>query len=132
KSFLISTVITLLLIVGLANIQSIIELFSDDDAEKIAVIDKSGEMFTPLKEGVESTNDDLELIPYDESEETGKKAVQDDDFSALIVLSMNDNNVPEATYYANTVSEASEQMAIEQQLQQLKVSLATQQAGIDQ
>src|SRR5699024_1834080 len=89
-------------------------------------------MFTSLKEGVESTNDDLELIRYDESEESGKEAVKDEDFAALVVLSMNDKHLPEATYYADTISEAGEQMAIEQQLQQLKVSLATQQAGIDQ
>lgn len=42
KSFLISTAVTLLLIVGLANFQSIIELF-DDGKDEIAVIDESND-----------------------------------------------------------------------------------------
>ncbi|MUV38723.1 uncharacterized protein JNUCC1_02594 [Lentibacillus sp. JNUCC-1] len=53
KSFLISTVLTLALIVGLANIQTIIETFSGgDEPDTIAVLDDTNELFTPLKQGL--------------------------------------------------------------------------------
>lgn len=45
---------------------------------------------------------------------------------------MNENKLPEATYFANTITDSERQMTMEQQLQQLKISMATQQAGIDQ
>src|SRR5699024_7724365 len=107
KAFLISTIITLLFIIGLANIQSIIDLFSnDDETKKIAIIDESEEMFTSLKAGVERKTDDLEIIRYDESEESGKDAVKDDYFATLVVLSMNYKLFPESTDYADTIADA--------------------------
>src|SRR5699024_8623358 len=72
------------------------------------------------------------LVRYDESEESGKEGVKDEDFDALVSLLLNDKRLLEAAYYADTNSEADEQMAFEQQLQPLKVSLATPQGAIDQ
>src|SRR5690625_1678767 len=132
KSFLISTIITLLLIFGIANIQSIIEAFSSDDKQTVAVIDSSGELFEPLKENVESTSQDLALVSVDQSEDSVKKAVQDGEYEALVVLNVNEEQIPEATFYADTIKEFGVQFEIEQQLQQLKVVMATNLAGIDQ
>ncbi|WP_099157344.1 ABC transporter permease [Virgibacillus ndiopensis] len=132
KSFMISTIVTLLFVIGATNFQTIMESFAGDSTDKIAVIDESGELFAPLKEGLESTNDEMELVAYDGSEADAKDAVQAEDYEALITLTLNDDGLPEASYYAKTIAEAGEQTAIQQQLQQLKVAVATQQAGIDQ
>ncbi|MFC3040694.1 ABC transporter permease [Virgibacillus xinjiangensis] len=132
KSFLISTVLTLLFIFGMANIQSILNAFSDDSVDTIAVIDESAMYFDTYKQMVEASSEDLELEAYEESEEEAKEAVREDIYTALIVLTENDRNLPQAAFYANDVSGAEEQMILEQQLQQMKVSLATQQAEIDQ
>ncbi|GGB51504.1 ABC transporter permease [Virgibacillus dakarensis] len=132
KSFLISTIISLLFIFAIANIQTIIDAFSDDSSEKIAVLDESGELFGPLKANVENIEEDIALVAFDGTVEEGKKAVQDEDYQALVTLALNENQLPEATYYANTITEAGIQTAMEEQLQQLKISAATQQAGIDQ
>lgn len=131
KSFLISTAVTLLLIVGLANFQSIIELF-DDGKDEIAVIDESNELFDAYKESVENVNENIGIVAFDGTEEEGKEAVQEEEYNALIVLSTNENQLPEASYYANTISETSNQQVLVQQLQQLKVAIATQQAGVDE
>lgn len=132
KSFLISTIISLLFVVGLANYQAIFDSFSDDNKTEIAVLDETDQFFKPLEENVEDANEDIDLIAYDMSEEAGKSAVEDEKFGALIRLKMNENQLPEATYYANNIADSDEQMAIQQQLQQLKVQAATKQAGIDQ
>ncbi|WP_106498110.1 ABC transporter permease [Lentibacillus sp. Marseille-P4043] len=132
KSFLISTIISLLFIFAIANFQSIMDIFSDDSADEIAVLDESGQLFEPLKESTENANDDMKLVAFDGSEQEAKDAVQDETYQALITLTLNEDQLPEATYYANTITETGEQSTIEQQLQQLKISVATQQAGIDQ
>ncbi|SEQ40954.1 ABC-2 type transport system permease protein [Virgibacillus subterraneus] len=131
KSFLISTIISLVFIFAIANIQTITETFSGD-TDKIAVIDESGELFTPLEESVEGSTDEMDLIAFEGAEEDGKNAVQDEEYAALITLSLNAEGLPEATYFANNIAEAGEQSVIQQQLQQLKVAAATQQAGVDQ
>ncbi len=131
KSFLISTIISLVFIFAISNIQTIMETFSGDTA-KIAVIDESGELFTQLEESVEGSTDEMDLIVFDGAEEDGKNAVQDEEYAALISLALNAEGLPEATYFANNIAEAGEQSVIQQQLQQLKVAAATQQAGVDQ
>ncbi|WP_430787843.1 ABC transporter permease [Virgibacillus flavescens] len=132
KAFLISTIITLLFVIGLANYQAIFDSFSDDSAQKIAVIDETGNLFTPLETSVETANEDLDLIKYEKSEEAAKTAVEEEDYTALVTLSLNDKQLPEASYFANNIADSAEQNDIQQQLQQLKVAAATQQAGLDQ
>ncbi|WP_163971348.1 ABC transporter permease [Oceanobacillus halotolerans] len=132
KSFLISTIITLLFIVGFANIQSVIDLFSSDEKDQIAVIDETDNLFPVLKESVEGANENIALVAYEDSEEKAKSAVQEEEYKALVVLSRNGENLPEGSYYAKTITEAGEQQVIEQQLQQLKVAEATQAEGVDQ
>src|SRR5690625_1501929 len=95
KSFIISTLITLLFLVGFANIQSIIQFFSgEDEADQVIVIDESNELVTPLQTSVSQVDENIELITYTESEEEGKTAVQDEEFNALLVLKMDENNLP--------------------------------------
>lgn len=103
KAFLISTIITLLFIAGVANIQTIMDAFSDDGRDQIAVIDESGELFDPLSQSVEQADENMELVSFDGSEEEAKTAVQEEEYQALMVLSLNENQLPESIYYANDI-----------------------------
>lgn len=132
KSFLISTTITLLLILGLANIQTIIDMFANDNKEKVVVIDESGELFEPLKESIESTNENIEVVATDQTVEGIKNDIQEGKYESLISLDLNEHQLPEATYYANTITEFGVQSAVEQHIQQLKVAIATNLAGVDE
>lgn len=131
KSFIITTLITLVFIFALTNIKTIIDVFSDEEKDQIAVIDETDELFKPLAENVEQTNEDIELTLYEDTEEKAKQAVEEEEYAALILLSKNEKQLPEATYYANSISESSLQTTLEQQLQQLKTMYATEQAGVD-
>lgn len=132
KSFLISTIITLLFVIGLANYQTIFDSFSNDNGNKIAVVDETGELFAQLESAVESTNNEIDLVSYNGSAEEGRAAVVEEEYAALVTLSHNARDLPEGTYYANNITDSAEQTVIQQQLQQIKVAAATQQAGIDQ
>lgn len=132
KIFIISTVITLLFIIGIANIQSIMDVFINDEPDKVAVMDESGELFKPLKESTEAANDKIKLDTFNGSEEEAKEAVTDGDFAAFVVLTLDESELPEAHFYANNITDFGLQLELETQLQQIKVAMATRQAGIDQ
>src|SRR5690625_1450538 len=127
KSFIISTLITLLFIFGIANIQSIIDMFSSEEsADTIAVIDETGELFEPLKTSMDQAEEDVKLVPFHESAEKAEKAVQEEEYEAFILLSLNEKDEPEADYFASNITDSGVQLAIEQQLQQLKIAMRSE------
>ncbi|GAB3790231.1 ABC transporter permease [Virgibacillus kimchii] len=132
KSFIISTAITLLFIISLANIQSIIDVFGDESDDQVAVIDESGEFLESFSQQVENAGESVEIIAYDGTEEEAKEMVQEGEFDALMTLEADEEGIPGATYYANSVSGNGNQLMLEQQFQQLKVAIATQQSGMDE
>lgn len=132
KSFIISTLITLLFIVAATNFQTIIDAFSDGENDQFAVIDESGELYEPLQQGIQAANEEIDVSLFDGTEEAAKDAVQDEEYQALLVLSLNENGLPEGNYYANNISDSGNQTFIQQQMQQIKVAYATQQQGVDQ
>ncbi|AXI08698.1 hypothetical protein CUC15_07125 [Oceanobacillus zhaokaii] len=132
KTFIITTALFVLLVIGSVNIQNITALFSDESKDQVAVIDSSEVLFTPLKAGVESADDSLELIAFDGTEEDVKTAVQDEEYEAALTIALNNEGIPEANYYASDITNTGMQQTILDQLQQLKVGLAIEQAGFDE
>lgn len=132
KTFIITTALLLLLVIGASNMQTIIGFFSDEDAvDKIAVIDESGTLFDPLKQGMENVDDGLEVEAYTGSEEDAKAAVEEEDFAALVVVGLDENQLPNGTYYASNITDSSTQMLVQEQLQNLKTAISMEQAGVD-
>ncbi|MFD1414198.1 ABC transporter permease [Oceanobacillus jeddahense] len=133
KSFIITTAITLAIIIGLANLPSIIDIFSgEDESDQIAVIDESGIYMEYLQEDGISEGTGVAFEHFEGTEEEAKQSVTDEKFDGLLVITTDENNLPEGDYYANRISDTGEQIEIEQILQQLKVVVGTQEAGIDQ
>lgn len=132
KSFLISTGIILLFITAFANIESIINVFSAEDEDQIIVIDETGELFPVLEEGITIAEEEMTLLLYEEGESTGKEAVQDGEYEGLLTIAYDEEQLPEATYYKNNAVETWEQITLEQQLQQIKIAIATEQSGVDE
>lgn len=132
KTFIITTALFVLLVIGSVNIQNITSFFSGENNDQVAVIDQTESLFPPLKSGVEAFNEDLEVIAFDGTEEEVKTAVQDEIYKAALTLALNSEGLPEAIYYTNDITNTGIQQAIQEQLQQLKVGLAIEQAGFDQ
>src|SRR5690606_25338543 len=130
KVFFISTFLILAFLMIMVNFESIIGVFTGDEEQKVAVMDESGELSEYLVE--QPTNQDVEMEVYTGSLEKGKSLVVDGDYEALVTIELNDKGLPEATFYAENIADSGLQTTIQQQLQQLKITLATSQLGIDQ
>lgn len=131
KAFIITTVITVAFLFAFANIENIINFFMSDETEEVAVIDESNALFMPLSSSLEEVLDDVELKAFTEDVEAGKAAVEDEEYIGLLVLNVDEAGLPVATYYANDAVESSTELMINQQLQQMKTVIASEQAGID-
>lgn len=134
KSFIITTAITLAIIIGFANLPSIIEMFSSDEdsSEQVLVIDEAENYNGYLEEGGLSEGTGVAFEYFEGTEEEAKKEIVDEKYDGLLVITTDENNLPEGEYFANRITETGEQAEIEQILQQLKVIVGTQEAGIDQ
>ena len=133
KTFIIITGLMLLLIIGAANFQSIVDLFSSEDAkDQIAVIDDSGVIFESLKHGVEAVEEDLELVKFDGTEEAAKEAVEDGDYYSFLHVGLDDTGLPKAAYYALNLTDMSTEAILYEQLQNLKIASAIEQSGLDE
>lgn len=133
KAFIISTIITLLFIIGAANIESIIKLFSSSDEEKeVIVIDETEQLYPLLQDAFLQTKDDVLVTLYEDTITNGKEAVREGTYDGLLVLRTDDDGLPEATYFEKSASVSFTEMEIEQQLNQIKTVLVTEQLGIDE
>lgn len=134
KSFIITTLLTAFLIIGLTNMSKIIDFFNQDKDQKdrIAVIDESGEMFNPLKEQLKGNSSDIEIELYKGTAAEAEKAVEKADYNGMLILSNNQELLPEATYKAMSIADSSLPTELEQHLQQLKTQLAASQINLTQ
>lgn len=133
KSFIVTTLITLVLIIGLTNMSKIIDVFSDDEqGEKVAVIDQSGELYTPFKEQMKTIDKDVQLQLFEGSEEEGEKAVKNDEYKGLLILSQDNEKLPEASYKARSIADSTLPGTLQQGLQQIKTQAAATQINLTQ
>ncbi|WP_138419789.1 ABC transporter permease [Aquibacillus sediminis] len=133
KSFIITTAIAIALIIGLANIQSIMELFSDEESKtEIAVLDETNQMYDSLRENLAQTDEGLSLIEYQGTMEEAKLDVGEDTYHAFLYITAMDQGIPEASYYSKNVGMDPLRASIQQHLQQMKVTIAANQVGIEQ
>ncbi|TKC18148.1 ABC transporter permease [Robertmurraya kyonggiensis] len=125
KSFIITTIITVLIVVGLANMTNIINFFDKGEGkDTIAVIDESSTLVEPLQQQLKASNSEIELEAYKDGEEKAEKAVEDGDYKGLLVLSLDSEGLPVATYKAMSISDSASVTAIQTGLQQIKTQMA--------
>ncbi|WP_243291468.1 ABC transporter permease [Bacillus sp. FJAT-47783] len=130
KSFIISTVITLLFIVGLTNINHIISLFDKEELKEITVIDETKALY-PLFEQQMTAYADIEVQQSKKSVSDLKEDVLNDDLTGYLVLNTDEGGLPTATYYAKSITDSELHRAIEQSLQQMKLAIGTKQLGVE-
>ncbi len=137
KTFLITTGIILLLIVALTNFQSVMDSVGGSDEEsarapKVAVVDETGQFVNPLKEQLSAQQAELELESYSEGEKEAKRAVQEGEYRGVLTLQSSGDGIPTGTYYTKQIAENSISGRLQQALQQVKIAVATEKAGVDQ
>ncbi|WP_026905656.1 ABC transporter permease [Paucisalibacillus globulus] len=130
KVFYISTVLILAFLLVMVNFESIIKAFGGEEEQKVAIIDESGELLNYIN--LQTSDSELILEPFSDSVEDAKSLVIEDEYEALVTVKLNDEGLPEATFFSKNITDSELQLSIQQQLQQVKVTLASSQLGIDQ
>src|SRR5690606_39265502 len=105
KSFIISTLITLLFVLAFLNIDKIFALFEDDEVKQIAVVDESGQLFELLRAQIEQSGEEIELEKFKGDEQAAVREVQDENVHGVLILSFNEEGLPEGVLKAKTVTE---------------------------
>ncbi|WP_423409599.1 ABC transporter permease [Heyndrickxia sp. MSNUG] len=131
KSFLVTTIITAVIMLALTNMTNIIDFFNKDGSvEKIAVIDETGQVFVPLKEQMKAADNDIVLEEYKGNANQAKKAVEDGSFKGLLEISLNKEGLPAASYKAMSIADSAIAADLQASLQQIKTMMASTQINI--
>lgn len=131
KSFIVTTLITVAIVLALTNMTNIIEFFNKgEENESIAVIDNTNELIEPLKQQLTVTNSDIKLERFSDGEEKAEKAVENGEYKGLLVISYDAENLPIATYKAMSISDTTTPQSLQMGLQQIKTQLAANQINL--
>lgn len=131
KSFIVITVIVSLLMLGVTNLNHIIDFFTKDEKKVVGVIDQTGALYEPLKAQLAKNRDGkLKLKLFQGTEQEAKQKVKNETWDAFLTIAYDDKQLPKATYYANTIADSDKAGTLEQALQQLKTMLATAKIGL--
>ncbi|MBA4535660.1 ABC transporter permease [Bacillus aquiflavi] len=131
KSFIITTAIMVGIIFILGNLTNIINFFNkEEDVNKIAVIEETGNYYDLYKQNIEEVNDDIQLVLFEGTVDEAIKAVKDGKFEGVIHVTANEDQLPAATYKAMTVADSTLATELESGLQQVKTMLAAKQANL--
>ncbi len=125
KSFLITTAIMLVLVIGLANITKIIELF-DDSKQTIGVIDKTSTVFEEMKLGVEAIDKDVEMKAF-KTEEDAKRLIESEELSGYLIIESHEQELLKGIYKANTLTDTTISSELSGILSQLKAKMVASQ-----
>ncbi|MBE4906760.1 ABC transporter permease [Bacillus luteolus] len=131
KSFIITTIITAVIVLGLTNIQTIIDMFDKGDDDRIiAVIDETGELYPLYEQQFQVFSNKLAIEQFGGSVEEAKEKVSDGEYAGLLEISYDEEQLPQGVFSAMSITDSEAYSQLEQALQQLKVSLATSKLGL--
>ena len=128
KSFIITTLLTVLIVLALTNLTHIIAIFDKNGGiENVAVLDDTGQLYEPFQKQVSTINKDIKLTLFKGSEKEAEKAVENGSYQGMIQIGLNSEKLPIATYKARSVADSSLFTDLQTSLQQLKTMLAASQ-----
>lgn len=128
KSFITTTLVTALILVGLTNMTNIIDYFNKGNGEeKIAVIDETGELFQLFETQMKRVNEKLIIEEFKGSEKEAEDQVKSEHFQGLLILKFDEAMLPIATYKSLSVADFVIPGDLQATLQQVKSQLAAAQ-----
>ncbi|MGD6834072.1 ABC transporter permease [Sutcliffiella halmapala] len=131
KSFIITTIISTIFILGITNIQSIIDMFDKEEEKIVAVYDEQNAAIPILEQQLAATGDSLKVERVDNTEGIEEK-IESGEYEGLLVVSFNEEGLPSGEYKASSITDNETISQLEQALQQIKVGIATSQIGLTQ
>ncbi|WP_442599061.1 ABC transporter permease [Neobacillus sp. D3-1R] len=123
KSFIITTIISVAILLGLTNMNRILENFNKDSDKKVIIIDETEQLQTALMDQIKVMDKELQLESFSGSTEEAEKLIKDGSYNGLLTLSFNKESLPEATYKTKSLAETEISRELETALQQIKTAL---------
>ena len=106
KSFIITTLVTAIILIGLTNMTNIIDYFKKrNGTEKIAVIDETGELFPLFETKMKTINQELKLKNITNTEIEAEEQVESEEYEGLLILNYDRNQLPVAAYKSLNVAD---------------------------
>jgi ABC-2 type transport system permease protein len=132
KSFIITTLVTALLVVVLFSLPSIISFFDKEEIKQIGVIDSSNAIYEPLR-GVMLTNNSqgIELVPVSD-DDRAKQEVEQGSLDGYIIVHSIDQGTISATYKAMKVNNSGLISQLEQALNQVQFRMKATNLGLSE
>lgn len=140
KWFLIANIILAIIIIGLANIDSIIKMFGGDFNEpmKVYVVDKTEYTYDILKSNIEQTDKSLygessnlfNVSLYKQSEKKLKKEIEKNNKIIAFIISENEENFLDVTLISNAYIETIDYQILQQAVNNTKATIAINKSNI--
>ncbi|MCU6599013.1 ABC transporter permease [Peribacillus frigoritolerans] len=130
KSFIISTIIMMALILVLSNLSNLIDKFDSDEQEKVAVIDQTeGGLFDSYKNAVAGVNDDLSIISAQDEKEA-EEMVSAEKIVGYLLIQKDKTLGFKGTYKANQISDSAVSNDLLLALTQLKGQITAKELNL--
>lgn len=131
KSFIVTTILTVVIVLALTNINNIIGIFDKNGGkDQVAILDETGLLYEPFKQQLQTVNKDIQLTQYKGDESKVEKDVENGDFKGVLYLRLNEENLPEATFKAMSIADSTLYTDLQTSLQQVKTTLAASQINL--
>ncbi|MEX6702050.1 ABC transporter permease [Peribacillus frigoritolerans] len=130
KSFIISSIIMMALILLLSNLSNLIDKFDSDEQEKVAVIDQTeGGLFDSYKNAVAGVNDDLSIISAQDEKEA-EEMVSAEEIVGYLLIQKDKTLGFKGTYKANQISDSAVSNDLLLALTQLKGQITAKELNL--
>jgi ABC-2 type transport system permease protein len=128
KSFIITTLVTALILIGLSNMTNIIEYFNKDNGEeKVAVIDETGELYSLFEAQLKAVNEELIIEEFKGSQKEAEAQVENGQYQGVLLLSYDSTRLPLAIYKSLSIADYLIPGDLQAAIQQVKAQLAASQ-----
>ncbi|GAE36802.1 ABC transporter permease [Halalkalibacter akibai] len=132
KSFIITTAITAVGILVIANIETIIKVFDDGEMRKdqVAVIDETDVIYPLLKEEIQLINENIELELTTEAIDILEADVEEGLYEGILILKSGENGSFEAVYKSTSLTGSQVTASLQASLQHIQTSFAAQELDL--
>lgn len=133
KTFLVTTIITLLFVLFFMNMDRLFMMFESDSESvitQIVVVDETNEMYAPLEEQMAPFSERLQLINSQESSEQAKQDITDGIYDAALVISNDEDQNISGMYFSDSLTQTFAPRQLEQALQHIKETQMTVELGL--
>lgn len=132
KSFLITTLVTALLVGILFNLPSIISFFDNEEIQQIGVVDSTQAIYEPLREML-SANPSQDIVLVSISDEEGaKQELEEGNLFGYLLIHSVDQGTLTATYKAMKINHTGLIGQLEQALNQVQFKMKATKLGLSE